>query len=110
ASWCGPCQEEMPAIQAISTSAPADVVFVGVGAKNDKDADAEGFVQKYGITYDVGRDTVGGNNLSGAIERAFGIPGYPSTIVIDADGNVVGTQIGPISTDQLNAYIAAARG
>jgi hypothetical protein len=99
----------MPAIQAISTTAPADVVFVGVGAKNDRNADAEAFVQKYGITYGVGRDTVGGDNLSGAIQRAFGIPYYPTTVVIDAEGSISAIKIGPVSTDQLNAYIDAAR-
>lgn len=108
ASWCGPCKEEMPTIQAISLSSPANVVFVGVGARNDKDLDALAFAKKYGVTYPVGRDSAGGDDLRGGIEQSYGIPGYPSTIVIDPAGNISGIKIGAISADELNSYIATA--
>jgi len=109
ASWCGPCKEEMPALQAQSKAAGDDVVFVGVGARNDQDEDARAFAKEYGVTYPVGRDLEGGDSLRGGIEQAYGIPGYPATIVIDPDGNISGIKIGAITTDELDAYIATAR-
>ncbi|CAN0438372.1 unnamed protein product, partial [Phaeothamnion confervicola] len=63
ASWCGPCKEEMPAIEQVAQAAPADVVFVGIGAKNDKDADARQFATDHGVTYAIGRDTAGGDAI-----------------------------------------------
>ncbi|MGI8404367.1 MAG: TlpA family protein disulfide reductase [Thermomicrobiales bacterium] len=109
ASWCVPCKEEMPELQAVAASPPANVVFVGVDARSDKEADARAFAEKYGVTYAIGRDTVGGDELRGAIEQAYGIPGYPATIVIDPNGDVSAIKIGAITKDELNSYIAKAR-
>lgn len=109
ASWCGPCKDEMPAIESIAEVSPDDVVFVGVGAKSDKDDEARAFAETYGVTYAIGRDTEGGNDLKGAIEQAYGIPGYPSTIIIDANGNISTIRIGPVTSDELQAYITMAR-
>lgn len=109
ASWCGPCQEEMPAIEQVAQAAPADVVFVGVGAKNDKDADARQFATDHGVTYAIGRDTAGGDRIRGQIEQDYRIPGYPATFVIDAEGNIVFSAIRQVSAEELQQAIAAAR-
>src|SRR5688572_30579128 len=60
ASWCEPCRKEMPALQAAAEASGDDVVFVGIGAKNDKDDEARAFAEEFGITYPIGRDTEGG--------------------------------------------------
>ncbi len=99
----------MPALQAKAAAKPDNVVFVGVGARNDKDSKARAFTKKYGVTYPVGRDTTGGDDLRGGIEQAYGIPGYPATIVIDPSGNISAIKIGAITSDELDAYIANAR-
>ncbi len=110
ASWCNPCREEMPALQASSEKhAGDDVVFVGVGAKNDKQDAAEAFVEEFGITYPIGRDTEGGDALSGRLEQAYGVPGYPATFIITPDGMINQIVFGPLETDELDTYIANAR-
>jgi thiol-disulfide isomerase/thioredoxin len=109
ASWCHPCREEMPALQeSWEAHQGDDVVFVGVGAKNDKQAEAEAFVKEYGITYPIGRDTEGGDNLSGQIEKDYGIFGYPATFFITPDGMINQIVFSPIDTDELETYIANA--
>jgi thiol-disulfide isomerase/thioredoxin len=109
ASWCHPCREEMPALQeSWEAHQGDDVVFVGVGAKNDKQAEAEAFVEEYGITYPIGRDTEGGDNLSGQIEKDYGIFGYPATFFITPDGMINQIVFSPIDTDELETYIANA--
>ncbi|MGB3329123.1 MAG: redoxin family protein [Thermomicrobiales bacterium] len=110
ASWCGPCQEEMPVLEQAASTAPADVVFVGVGAKNDKDADARQFAADHGVTYAIGRDTTGGDTIRGQIEQDYRIPAYPATFVIDAKGNIAFIKMGQISADELDRAIALARG
>lgn len=109
ASWCHPCREEMPALQeSWEAHQGDDVVFVGVGAKNDKQGEAEAFVEEYGITYPIGRDTEGGDSLSGQIEKDYGIFGYPATFFITPDGMINQIVFSPIDTDELETYIANA--
>jgi peroxiredoxin len=109
ASWCNPCREEMPALQDSWESHQGDdVVFVGVGAKNDKQDEAEAFVEEYGITYPIGRDTEGGDTLSGAAEQAYGVRLYPATFFITPDGMINQIVFGPMETDDLDTYIANA--
>jgi cytochrome c biogenesis protein CcmG, thiol:disulfide interchange protein DsbE len=108
ASWCTPCREEMPALQESADAHEGDVVFVGIGAKNDRQGEAEAFVEEFGITYPIGRDTEGGDNLSGAIEKAFGVPGYPATFFITPEGMINQIVFGPLETEALDTYIANA--
>lgn len=108
ASWCGPCRDEMPALQASSEAHGDDVVFVGVGAKNDRQAEAEAFAEEYGVTYPIGRDTMGGDSLAGKIEKDYGIFGYPATFFITPDGMINQIVFAELDTDQLDTYIANA--
>ena len=109
ASWCNPCREEMPALQASSEEhADDNVVFVGVGAKNDRQGDAEDFVEEFGITYPIGRDTEGGDSLAGAIEKGFGVPGYPATFFLTPGGMINQIVFGPLETEDLDTYITNA--
>ncbi|HEV2127230.1 MAG TPA: TlpA disulfide reductase family protein [Thermomicrobiales bacterium] len=106
ASWCAPCREEMPALQESAEAHAGDeVVFVGVGAKNDKQDAAEAFVEEFGITYPIGRDTEGGDSLSGQIEKAFGVPGYPATFFITPEGMINQIVFGPLEIEDLDTYI-----
>jgi len=110
ASWCEPCREEMPAFQEASAAAGDDVVFVGVGAKTDKEDEARAFAEEFGITYPIGRDTEGGTAGQGQIANDFRIIGYPATFFIDPEGNISTTVMGELDTSQLQAYIDQARG
>jgi len=109
ASWCDPCREEMPALQAASERYGEDVVFVGVGAKADRDDEARAFAAEFGITYPIGRDTEGGNAGMGQIGVDYGVVGYPTTYFIDPDGNIAVTVIQALDMSQLDAYIERAR-
>lgn len=109
ASWCEPCREEMPALQQSHQQNP-DVVFVGIGAKTDDDDDARAFASEYGVTYAIGRDTEGENRANGPIQEAFGVVGFPSTYVIDPEGNIATSLIQPIpSSADLQPFIDDAR-
>jgi len=113
ASWCEPCREEAPILQALSEATAAtgeQTVVVGVGIRTDNDAAARAFVEEYGLTYPIGRDTATDQPGVGPIEQAFGIPSaYPSTLFIAPDGTVDRYHLGPISEAQLRYAIDQAR-
>jgi cytochrome c biogenesis protein CcmG/thiol:disulfide interchange protein DsbE len=114
ASWCKPCREEMPLLQAASEAAAANgerVVIVGVGVRTDREADVRALVAELGLTYPIGRDTATTAPGRGPIELAFGVPAaYPSTVFIRPDGTVDRFHLGPLTAEQLRQAIAEATG
>ena len=113
ASWCEPCRNEVPVLEEFwkdQQAAGEDTVVIGVGIRTDKQADAEAFVEEFGITYPVGRDTQTDQPGVGPIETAFDIPAaYPSTMFIGPDGTITRFHLGPITESQLAYGVAEAR-
>jgi thiol-disulfide isomerase/thioredoxin len=111
ASWCEPCQEEMPALQAAADEAGDDLVFVGVGAKTDTDEDAAAFAETYGVTYPIGRDTEGGDRITGQIQLDYGVFAFPATYIVAPDGTISTVLMTPIDDkDDIIPLIDEARG
>lgn len=110
ASWCEPCREEMPALQQAADEAGNEVVFVGIGAKTDREDDARAFAEEFAITYPVGRDTEGGDRVNGAIQTNYGVFAFPATYVINPEGRIDAVLITPIDeASDIQPYIDAAR-
>jgi cytochrome c biogenesis protein CcmG/thiol:disulfide interchange protein DsbE len=82
ASWCGPCADEMPALQAAYRRNSDKVTFVGVNVQ-DTDSDAQAFLKKYAVTYP------NGSQNSGPISIQYGMRGVPETYFIAPDGRLV---------------------
>lgn len=113
ASWCEPCREEMPALQAYWDEAREtgeQTEIVGIGVRTDNEDAARAFVAEGGYTYPIGRDTNTDRPGIGPVEAAFGIPpAYPSTIVIRPDGTVDRFHLGPLNGESLRMMIDEAR-
>jgi cytochrome c biogenesis protein CcmG, thiol:disulfide interchange protein DsbE len=83
ASWCVPCSEEAPILEAAWQKHRNDgVVFIGVDY-DDKADPARAFLQQHGITYATGPD-----DANGAIAIAYGVSGTPETAFVDRNGIV----------------------
>src|SRR5579859_7673510 len=90
ASWCTPCQQETPVLEAAWQHYQANgIAFIGVDYQ-DNQQEAQQFLQKYHVTYLVGPDT------SGTISVDYGVSNVPATIFIDRSGVVVRQHLGPV--------------
>jgi cytochrome c biogenesis protein CcmG, thiol:disulfide interchange protein DsbE len=103
ASWCDPCRVEAPVLERGWRRAGLQgVLFLGLDMQDVTD-DAREFLREFAITYPNVREA--GNETS----RRYGMTGIPETFFISARGQVVGHVIGPLTSDQLSAGVAAAR-
>ena len=93
ASWCFPCREEMPAIDAASKAHP-EVAFIGVAVQDTLD-DATAFADEIGVSYVLGFDGDGG------VEDAYAPLGLPASYLISADGVIVERIFGKVTEEDL---------
>ena len=113
ASWCAPCEQEMPELEKLSAQLTADgdpATIIGVGVKRDNNDNALAMVDRLGVTYDVGRDTAGENPTLGPVTQAFGVDSFPATVFIRPDGTISAIVFGPLTQDSARDYIDAALG
>lgn len=100
ASWCGPCREEMPVLQAAHESYGDQVAFLGVNTEDTTEA-AASFLIDIGVTYPQVVD------VDGDLLANLGPPGLPVTVVLGSDGRVAGTYIGQLDTQGIADLLAA---
>jgi cytochrome c biogenesis protein CcmG/thiol:disulfide interchange protein DsbE len=97
ASWCIPCADEAPDLEAAyQLYKDKGVVFLGIDWL-DNEADARNYLSKFGITFANGPD------LQTKIGPTYRISGVPETYIIDKQGNVRFTKISPVSVPELSA-------
>jgi cytochrome c biogenesis protein CcmG, thiol:disulfide interchange protein DsbE len=101
ATWCEPCREEMPMLQAAQKRYGARVQFVGVNTKDRPDWAAE-FLEEVQVTYPEVVD------FDGQLLASVRSLGLPVTLVLDSQGQLVGRQIGRITEKRLIELIDEA--
>lgn len=106
ATWCGPCQNEMPDIQALYEDwdeNAGEVAVLGVAGPNQgregSAEDIKAFLSEKGYTYPVLLDE------GGEAFYQYGISAFPTTFMIDKEGNVFGLVTGEISREIMDDII-----
>lgn len=105
ATWCGPCRAEMPEIQDLyeKYKDSEDVVVLGVAApsmgQETSQQGIEEFLETNGYTYPVLMDA------NWELFQGYGISAFPTTFMIDVDGNVYGAIRGQITYDIMEDII-----
>jgi len=95
ATWCSPCGEELPALQAVWADYQAQgLVVVGV-AVQEGEAEVREMAAQFGVTFPLGMDP--GEHVA----TAYGITGVPETFVIDPQGRVAHVHIGLVGASEL---------
>jgi thiol-disulfide isomerase/thioredoxin len=106
ATWCAPCREEMPMfIAAQEKHGPRGLQFVGIAV--DEAAKVKQFASEIGLNYPALIGGYGAMELSRTLGNQ--IMALPFTIVVDRQGGVALTQLGPVKPAQLDQIIALTR-
>lgn len=106
ATWCGPCQMEIPDIEALYQEYGynnKDIVILGVANPSTQTHSNQDvstfelgqFIRDNNMTYPVLMDT------TGDVFREYGITAYPTTFMIDKNGAVYGYISGSLTREMM---------
>jgi peroxiredoxin len=93
ATWCGPCEEEMPSMERLHRGLAAERFSLLAVSVDDDAAAVEAFRARLGLTFPILLDP------DETAARLYQTTGYPESILIDAAGRVVERYVGPRAWD-----------
>ncbi len=101
ATWCGPCQTEIPELIEVQNEfKDKDVVVLGISI-DDPAETLRKYAEGKGINYPL-------LLMQNDVDEAYGpLFGVPITYIIGRDGTISHTQMGPITKDQVEREIKA---
>lgn len=97
ASWCGPCKAEIPEFTAFAKEHPEITVLGAAVESGDEEAVAKA-AKRFGVGYPV-------FVAPGDLVSNYGISVFPTTFVIDPDGNVKTAHTGAMSRGALEGAV-----
>lgn len=102
ASWCGPCRQEMPLLDALHQRYK-DLGFTVLGVNVEEDpAAARSLLEEVPVTFPILFDS---NNR---VSEAYEVDAMPSTVIVDRDGKVRYIHKGYVPGDE-NKYQEVVR-
>jgi thiol-disulfide isomerase/thioredoxin len=87
ATWCPPCRQEMPSLEALYREYGPDgfkVVAINAADPTASDSTVRAFADQYGLTFDLLRDVPAPGRDS--VTRTYRVTAFPESFVIDRDG------------------------
>lgn len=102
ASWCGPCNEEAPSMEAMYQQLHKQgLVILGISIDHHV-SQVKKFVKQYSITFPVLLDT------NENVASSYGITGVPETFILDSNYKLIKHVIGPIdwSSPDVTTYLS----
>ncbi|MEN8204857.1 MAG: TlpA disulfide reductase family protein [Pseudomonadota bacterium] len=104
ATWCGTCMKELPDLVSMhENNRDKDIVVVGVNFESIGNDQLKAFVAEQSIPYPVLRSEPVPVTALGKV------PALPTTYIIDPDGKVVAGEVGLVSRQNLEDYIAGKK-
>jgi len=104
ATWCGTCMKELPDLVSMhENNKDKDIVVVGVNFESIGNDQLKAFVAEQSIPYPVLRSEPVPVTAIGKV------PALPTTYIIDPDGKVVAGEVGLVTQQDLEDYIAGKK-
>ena len=99
ATWCAPCREEMPLLDAAIRRYRISVVGIGI----DQGSKIREFASNVGVRYDM----LVADATAIPLMRALGNPSgaLPFTVVLDRAGRIAGRKLGAFSSPELERIV-----
>lgn len=101
ATWCPPCVGEMPHFNSVYPRYKDKINFLAISL-DDSMQEANAFMQQKGYTFPAGYGNV--NDIAGKYE----IQGIPTSLLLDANGNVIASKVGAMTEAELEAFLQKA--
>jgi thiol-disulfide isomerase/thioredoxin len=102
ASWCAPCRIEMPELQALHDKYAADgLVILALNQGEPAHVAANFFISEMGLTF-----TNPLLDSESEVANKYGLRNLPTTLFIDAEGQVTVIHRGPALFSQFEGYLA----
>jgi thiol-disulfide isomerase/thioredoxin len=99
ATWCGPCQAEMPIVNGIAQRfKDRGLVVVGVNTSDERGL-AERFVARRGVSFPIVYDE--GNSVA----HSFRVDNLPTLVVVSKTGKIVAIRHGITSDSDLERLV-----
>jgi thiol-disulfide isomerase/thioredoxin len=99
ATWCGPCEVEMPTIQAAYDAHQEDGLVVLAVAVDDSAKNVRSFFDKRELTLHPLMD-------DGTVSSIYQVFGLPTSYFVGANGKITAVHTGLLTTDKIEAYLA----
>jgi len=97
ASWCVPCHDEAPLLNALSED--SRIRLVGINYKDQPD-NARRFLGRHGNPF-----AAAGTDQNGRASMDWGVYGVPETFIVGRDGKIAYKLVGPITEANLERVI-----
>jgi cytochrome c biogenesis protein CcmG, thiol:disulfide interchange protein DsbE len=98
ASWCVPCKQEAPVLNAAAGDYAGRIQFIGVDIQ-DSDSAARAYQAQVQSPYPVG-PSIAGSYLG------WGVTAPPETFFVNSQGIVLSKIVGPVDRQRLEAHIS----
>lgn len=100
ATWCAPCQAEMPALQMLAERYPSQLTVIGINA-GESAAAVKGWRERFGLTFPLLLDP------DGTAAHDYRLRGQPTTVIVAPNGRIHDIIYGPADIHALARAVTA---
>lgn len=109
ATWCEPCEREMPAMERLYRALEGEGFELVAVAIDDEEAPVRRFQDEYALSFPIVLD------LDQSVYQAYQTMGVPESLLVDRSGTIVERYVGPREWDdavhqaRIRALLAGGR-